>query len=176
MNNPEPKSTEEFIELLTREDQAITAYVMSMVPSSTDAQDILQETKMTLWRSYSDFEPGTSFGAWARRVALHRILDFRKRKARESQRIWFSSEVYELLSQQFESDPEVRAKQLEMLRSCIRKLQTNHQQILTLRYFHDASVDEVAARVSRTVEATYRVLSRIRLALKKCMAEASART
>ncbi len=160
---------EAFIELLTRHDAGLTAYVMSLVPSASDAQDILQETKVALWRSFEKFEPGTNFGAWARKTALHRVLDYRKRKGREGKRLWFTDECYERLAEEYEVDPEVREQRSHRLRDCIGKLQPQHREILILRYFREASIEDVAARVERTVEATYRVLSRIRLALRKCM-------
>jgi len=160
---------EAFIELLARHDQSLSAYVMTLVASSADARDILQETKIALWRSFSDFKPGTNFGAWARKTALHRILDHRKRTAREKDRLWFSTQCIERLAEDFEPEAELREQQGHQLRECIKKLQKPHQEILTLRYFRDASVEDVAARVGRTVDATYRVLSRIRLALRKCL-------
>ena len=172
-SNPSGPRTEEFIELLALYDPAISAYVMSLVPSNSDAQDILQETKIALWRSFEQFEAGTDFAAWARRTALNRVLDYRRRKGREGQRIWFSDRCYELLAKEFEADADRRAEYANHLRSCVAKLQPQHQQILTLRYFRDATVEDVAARVNRTVEATYRVLSRIRLALRKCITEAA---
>ena len=166
--------TEEFIELLALHDPVISAYVMSLVASNSDAQDILQETKIALWRSFEQFETGTDFAAWARRTALNRVLDYRRRKGRESERLWFSDRCYELLAEEFEADADRRTEHTNHLRACIAKLQPQHQQILTLRYFHDATVEDVAARVNRTVTATYRVLSRIRLALRKCVMEAAA--
>ncbi|MDF1756090.1 MAG: sigma-70 family RNA polymerase sigma factor [Verrucomicrobiales bacterium] len=160
---------EVFIELLTHHDQALNAYVMTLVASASDAQDILQETKIALWRSFESFEPGTNFGAWARKAALNRILDYRKRKGRENDRVWFSEECYEKLAEDFEPNAEVREARNHHLRECITKLQAPHREILTLRYFRDTSIEDVAARVGRTVDATYRVLSRIRLALRKCL-------
>ncbi len=172
-SNPDGPRTEEFIELLALHDPAISAYVMSLVPSNSDAQDILQETKIALWRSFEQFETGTNFTAWARRTALNRVLDHRRRKGRESRWLWFSGRCYELLAEEFEADADRRAESTNHLRACIAKLQPQHQQILTLRYFREATVEDVAARVNRTVEATYRVLSRIRLALRKCITEAA---
>ena len=160
---------EEFIELLTRHDAALTRYVMSLVPSAVDVQDILQETKMALWRSMNSFEPGTNFGAWARKTALYRVLDYRKRKGRENQRLWFSDECIELLAEEQEAHPESLEDHSQQLRACISKLQPQHREIVVLRYFRDSSVEEVALRVKRSVEATYRVLSRIRLQLRECM-------
>jgi RNA polymerase sigma-70 factor (ECF subfamily) len=172
-SNPDDPRAEQFIALLALHDPAISAYVMSLVPSNSDAQDILQETKIALWRSFEQFETGTDFAAWARRTALNRVLDHRRRKGRESQRLWFSDRCYELLAEEFEADSDRRAEYTNHLRGCIAKLQPQHQQILTLRYFREATVEDVAARVNRTVEATYRVLSRIRLALRKCITEAA---
>jgi RNA polymerase sigma-70 factor (ECF subfamily) len=172
-SDPNGPRTEEFIELLALNDPAISAFVMSLVPSNSDAQDILQETKIALWRSFEQFEAGTDFAAWARRTALNRVLDYRRRKGRESQWLWFSDSSYELLAEDFEADADRRTECANHLRACIAKLPPQHQQILTLRYFREATVEDVAARVNRTVEATYRVLSRIRLALRKCMTEAA---
>jgi len=165
----DPARMEEYIQLLTQHDQALTAYVMTLVPSSSDAQDILQDTKIALWRSFDTFESGTNFAAWARKAALFRILDYRKRKGRESKRLWFTDEVYERLAEDFETDADAREQQGDQLKACITKLQPQHREILVLRYFRDSSIEDVAARVERTVEATYRVLSRIRLALRKCI-------
>lgn len=160
---------EEFIELLTRHDQMLTGYVMSLVASAADAQDILQDTKMALWRSMAKFQSGTNFGAWARKTALNRILAYRKKKARENQRLWFTDECYEMLAEEYEEQTDDFAEKSRQLKQCIAKLQPAHREILVLRYFRDSSVEDVAARVERTVEATYRVLSRIRLALRKCL-------
>ena len=169
-NEPaDPSKVEEFIVLLTQHDPMLTNYVMAMVPSAADAQDILQETKVALWRSIDKFQTGTNFGAWARKTALYRILDYRKRKARENKRLWFTYECYELLAEEYETSPADFSGRSDKLKECIGKLQPAHREIVVLRYFRDTSVEEVAARVERTVDATYRVLSRIRLALRKCI-------
>ena len=102
------ENVEEFVELLTRYDQALTAYVMSLVPSGNDAEDILQETELALWRSFDTYQSHTDFGAWARKTALHRVLDYRKRKQRENQRLWFGEKCYELLAEEFEVGLELR--------------------------------------------------------------------
>ncbi|MGB0580737.1 MAG: sigma factor [Limisphaerales bacterium] len=85
--SPNPAKVEEFIELLTKHDQMLTGYVMSLVYRTADAQDILQDTKMALWRSMARFQSGTNFGAWARKTALHRILAYRKKKGVENKRL-----------------------------------------------------------------------------------------
>ncbi|MCA9158782.1 MAG: sigma-70 family RNA polymerase sigma factor [Planctomycetales bacterium] len=160
---------EVFVELLAQHDARLSSYVMSMVPTVAEAQDILQDTKLALWRSFNSYELGTDFGAWARRAALNRILDFRKRKSRENKHIWFSDQCYELLAEEFESKHDLREERMLRLKECIAKLTQRNRQLLIIRYFQDSSIDDAATRVGRSVEATYRALSRIRLALRNCL-------
>ena len=78
---PPPNSAdrdEAYLRLLAEHERALSAYVFSLVSSPADAADILQECKLALWRMFDRFEPGTDFRAWARAVALHQILNFRR--------------------------------------------------------------------------------------------------
>ena len=99
---------EQFIQLLAQYERRLAAYVITFVPRSADADNILQETKLALWRSFDQFEIGTNFGAWARQAALNRIFDFRKRKGRESKRLVFSDACLEQLADAFEQDVQQR--------------------------------------------------------------------
>lgn len=78
-----PDRAEEFVFLLARHERLLGAYVMTMVPHPQDADDILQEAKVVMWRNFGKFELGTNFGAWARKVAFHQVLAYRKRKHRD---------------------------------------------------------------------------------------------
>lgn len=160
---------EQFIQLLAEQERRLAAYVLTFVPRAADADDILQETKLALWRSFDQFESGTCFGAWARKAAFNRILDYRKRKGRESKRLVFSDACLHQLADSFEHATEAREVRSDRLSSCVAKLSPNHRQILSLRYREELSVDTIAKRIDRTVTATYRVLSRIRLSLRDCV-------
>ena len=78
----ESDRTQEFLELLTQHDRALGVYVYSLVPRTADADDILQQTKMILWRCFDQFESGTNFLAWARKTAFHQILTYRRQNVR----------------------------------------------------------------------------------------------
>lgn len=158
-----------FIRLLAEHERRLAAYVMTLMPHTADAEDLLQETKLAMWRSFDQFEEGTSFGAWARAVAFHRVLDFRKRKARENQRICFSDECCRALADAIEESGTRREEQMTSLMDCVAQLQPVHRNMLNLRYFDQLSIDQVAEHVDRSVAATYRALSRIRLGLRDCV-------
>ena len=162
-----------FIQLLAEHERRLAAYVMTFVSSESDADDILQETKMWLWRSFDQFEAGTNFGAWTRQAAFYRIQQFYRKRGTDRKRLVFSETCLEQLAEAFEKDAEQRENRIERLSNCVAKLPPNHRQILSLRYGEELVVEEIAGRIDRTVAATYRVLSRIRLALRDCVLDVS---
>lgn len=167
--NDDDDRAELFIRLLAENERRLAAYVLTFIPAAADADDILQETKLALWRSFGQFEAGTNFGAWARRAAFNRILDFRKRKARESNRLVFSDNCLQHIADAFEEGVSEREDQANRLAHCLGKLSVDHRRILSLRYFNKLPIEQVADNMQRTTQATYRVLSRIRMVLRDCM-------
>ncbi|HPM80105.1 MAG TPA: sigma factor [Candidatus Anammoximicrobium sp.] len=55
----------------------VYAYIRALVFSGADAEDVLQEVAVVLWRKFDQFEPGTRFDQWAYRVASIQVADFR---------------------------------------------------------------------------------------------------
>lgn len=162
-----PDRTQEFLELLTRHDRALGVYVYSLVPAPHDAEDILQQTKMILWRCFDQYESGTHFLAWARKTAFHQVLTHRRQKKREAAPL--SDEVLELLHDEVCKLSDSGDRRRDALRTCVAKLPAAHRQLITLRYFEDLEIDGVAERIRSTVGAVYRALSRIRMNLMSCV-------
>lgn len=71
-------ATENFLRLLSEHERHLAAFVYSLVPRAADADDILQDVKVTMWREFGKFEPGSNFRAWARQIATHQVLNFRR--------------------------------------------------------------------------------------------------
>src|SRR5262245_25882946 len=74
---------EAFVKLLGQHQRRLQLFVSSLVPNMADAEDILQETNLVLWREFHQFELGPNFPSWACTVAFHQVLAWRKRKQRE---------------------------------------------------------------------------------------------
>ena len=156
-----------FLTLLTTHDRALSLYVYGLVPQHADADDILQQTKMVMWRSFAQFEIGTNFIAWARKIAFHQILGYRRHSKRVH--IPLSDEMLEEVGQEISRLSDQGQARREALESCLHALPNEHRQIVLLRYYEDLEVDQIAARINSTSGAVYRALSRLRFALLECV-------
>jgi len=79
--NEGPTPTEEVQLLFVRNENAIRAFIRALQPSLSDADDVLQETFLTVSRKASSFEIGTNFTAWACGIARLKVLEnFRQNK------------------------------------------------------------------------------------------------
>ena len=165
--NPAP-DTEAYLRLLGQHDRWLATYVYSLVASRADADDILQEVKVTMWKHFAKFAPGTNFRAWARQIAMHQILNYWRvvKKLPHSQ---LEEQFIEAVAAEIDRRAETLDRKADALRLCLRKLPEAHRKIVVWRYYEDCGVEEIARKSERTVEAVYRLLSRIRGALNECV-------
>jgi RNA polymerase sigma-70 factor (ECF subfamily) len=159
--------TELFIRLLGENHRRLYLYVTSLVPNRADAEDILQQTNLVLWREFEQFEPGTNFTAWACRVALNQVLCWRKKRQRD--RLVFCEDFFEAVAEELNSEMARLEQRSQVLGSCINKLPPHHRNLIRLRYQDGSSVESIASELHRTVDAVYRMLSRIRQVLHRCV-------
>ncbi|MEO6245078.1 MAG: sigma-70 family RNA polymerase sigma factor [Opitutaceae bacterium] len=166
--NPSPERDEAYLRLLAEHERALRAYVYSLVGSAADAADILQECKLALWRMFDRFQPGTDFRAWARTVALHQILNFRRAAKRrpELPQEW---EFIEAVAAEMDCRADELDGRAEWLRHCLKKLPEHHRAMVVWRYYDECDVETIAAKSRRSVLAVYRLLSRIRETLNDCI-------
>ena len=168
-----PDPAEEFVFLLARHERLLGAYVMTMVPHPHDADDVLQEAKVVMWRHFAKFTPGTNFGAWARKIAFHQVLAYRKRRHRD--RLDFSEDFLRTVADEAESSADRLEQRARLLHECMARLPGEHRAALHLRYHEGLSLEDMAARLERTVGALYRLLSRVRHVLHECVSKSLAR-
>jgi RNA polymerase sigma-70 factor, ECF subfamily len=147
------------------------SYILTLVPSLTDADDILQETNAILLRKRNEFAPDTEFGAWACRVAYFEVLTYRRRKQRERVRMLISSEqlldrLADEATQRYAVDESVPIAKLE---GCMGKLSPLYRQLLGLRYRQNQSSEQIAADMGRSASAIRQLLYRIRTQLLTCL-------
>jgi RNA polymerase sigma-70 factor (ECF subfamily) len=157
----------QFISLYNQEQRRIYALIRSMVFNRSDADDIFQETCTALWKSFGDFQPGTSFFAWAAQVTRHRVLAFGKKRQRDF--LSFGDETLLAIADEVESQDKLFESRREALDKCLDKLSSRDRELLQNRYENSRSTVAMAAELNRPLETLYKSLQRIRHNLLKCI-------
>ena len=156
-----------YVQLLRQHQNQIFGYIFCMVRNFSDAEDVFQQTSLTLWDKFEEFIPGTSFMAWAKAVARNKTLTFLRTKRRE--RTKFSDEVLDQLAECELWSPEALDERISALARCRQKLSKIDQTLLAKCYSTAGSIRDVAEQLERPVESVYSSLSRIRRALYDCI-------
>lgn len=162
-----PQRVDAFVRLLGQNQRRLFLYVMNLVPNWTDAEEIVQETNLVLWREFGQFQLGTNFAAWACKVAFHQVLAWRKRKQRD--RLQFSDAFLEAVAREADAAADVLEERSQALAGCIDRLPPPQRDLLRMRYSDGMTVEAIAQKIDRSTEAVYRALSRIRHSLHQCV-------
>ena len=156
-----------FVRLFTSHEVRLRAFAMSLIPHWADAEDVLQQANLILWKKFDQFEIGTEFFAWAARIVYLEAKDFRKRKLRS--KIRFGDEFFDAVAAEANEVSGELAERQHVLGECVAKLPEKHRQLLRLRYEHGGSGAQIAGASGRSADAIYNALCRIRKALVDCV-------
>ena len=166
--NMDQNSPAETIRQISLHQAVLLAYILTLHPDRSEAQDILQETNVVLWQKIGEFQPGTNFKAWAFRIAYLQTLAHFKRVKR-GHWLGFSSELLETLADEAEpllNDFEQRQR---ALRKCVEKLPEKDRDIVRAHYESEQPLAEISAQLGRSVGALKQVLFRVRRTLRACI-------
>lgn len=167
MSGADSNRDDKIVELLTGSQQQLARYVRTLVPNRSDADEVLQETNLYIWRNAEKYELGTNFTAWICRIAHYQVLTHRKRQTRS--RLYFSDALVEQLAPRAAESAAERSDDVETFESCVAKLSQRDRTLINLRYEPGANVRSVADQVGRSTKAVYYALGRIRAWLLECM-------
>lgn len=176
MDDPTPDvrdQGEAFLRQMAAHERWLATYIYSLLPGAADADDILQECKVVMWKQFGRFEAGTNFRAWARTIALHLVLNHRRSEQRRPYAM-LGREFIEAVAAEIDRRSDELDRQSEVLKQCLQKLPEAHRAIIVWRYYEDCDIAAIAVKSGRTEEAVYRLLSRIRQVLSECIERNSA--
>ena len=158
---------DQFLDAYLAIQDGLRAFVQSVIGDRVQADDIVQEVALVLWRKCESFDPSrASFATWARGITGTEILRHRQRYARS--RLVLNPEVIQGFAAAWEELDE-QDPRLEALEACVQQVPTKQRQALDLRYREGLEISEVASRLGRGTEAVGKALQRLRNALADCV-------
>jgi RNA polymerase sigma-70 factor (ECF subfamily) len=147
-------------------------YVMAMTRSLDAAEEILQEVAVVMLERRKEGEVIQDFRAWTKEVVRRQTLVWLRRQI-DRRRVLVGAELLESIADVMgeEDVSELDARhEIEALRRCMQKVPERSRVLLTMRYQQRSSFEDIATAVKTTSSAVQRSLSRLRLALRDCVA------
>lgn len=142
------------------------AFILSLTGNPNEADDVLQNTNLSLLQKQTAYRPDANFVAWAMQIAYFEVQRHRDSNARAKRRI-DDTLLDQLAARAQESVGEPTAE-LRTLRECMLRLSPPEREMLTLRY-GGKSVQAIAERLGRTAGSISQTLYRVRGRLAQCV-------
>ncbi len=141
-------------------------YLVALVRDTHLADDLLQETFLTVCEKCESFTPGTNFKAWAYSIARFKALNAVRKSAR-AERLLNPNTIENLAAHTEEEDDQ--SLRLQHLTHCITKLRGRAREAITLRYQHAVGPQEIATRLGQSANQINVLLFRSRQVLRDCI-------
>ncbi|MEW4561483.1 sigma-70 family RNA polymerase sigma factor [Bremerella sp. JC770] len=159
---------ESAIERITSNQTALRGYIRTLVRDAQQADDVLQETNMVLWRKMVQYDPNLPFLAWAYTIAYYQVLAWRQRCSRD-QIEFLDQQLLTDLAEAASSQASSFDQRVLALRKCLGELPDRQRQLIESRYAPGSTVVAIAGALGRTVTAISVSLNRIRSKLLRCI-------
>ena len=139
-------------------DPLYAGVILPRLPDAAAAEDILRDTFLTALEKIGGFTwQGRSLFAWLRQIALHKIIDVHRRRARTGRLLESLAAEQATLAQ---GDPPVdealvaaeeRALVSRRMRDALANVRERYREVLTLRLVDELPREECARRLGVTI-------------------------
>ncbi|WP_053084559.1 sigma-70 family RNA polymerase sigma factor [Catenovulum maritimum] len=155
-----------FIELFEADRKRIYAYIYAFVMDKATADDLFQETSMTLWHEFDKFQPNTSFAKWANAIVFNRVRSYRRENTKLSYGL--SDELLNELSDTatYDTSSEKRWNALQLCRSKLREID---QKLYDNFYIKNLTANQIADNTGRSIPAIRKSIHNLRKKLFDCI-------
>ena len=155
-----------------RENQAgLRAFIRSLGVESDWVDDLAQEVLITAFRKRVVFDDAKDFGRWLRGIARNHVANERRKNSRRSRLM--ESAIADLLLETQEAPSFTQTTTFDQisdaLQHCVGQLPKRSQLLLVRRYQGGENATVLAGVFEQSAEAIRQTLSRIRLAVKRCV-------
>ena len=167
MRDQKDEQYESFLKLYRANESCISRYVLALCPNFSAAEDIVQETMLVMWRKFGQYEPGTNFVAWGMQIARINVLNYMRKQ--KPGIVHFDNNALENISRHGKHIDSNREAYLAALEACTNELPEHSKKMITLRYAENMKVTEIALKLQKTLNSTYKAMSRLHHALLTCI-------
>lgn len=149
----DPKTREKaFRELIKRYKERLYWHIRKIVISHDDADDVLQNTFIKIYKNIDKFNGKSKLFSWMYRIATNESITFINKRAKE--RNIDISEMHEQLASTLESDVHFSGDEIQLiLQKAIATLPQKQQLVFNLKYFEEIKYEDMSDILETSVGA-----------------------
>jgi RNA polymerase sigma-70 factor (ECF subfamily) len=129
--------------LYSRHHVRVYRFALRFLNDEAAAEDTVSEVFIDVWRQAERFEGRSQVTTWLLAIARNKALSVLRRRSAEE----LDDEVAEFIEDPSDN-PEIamqKTQRASMLQDCLTQLSPAHREIVDLVYYHEKTVEEVAA-------------------------------
>jgi RNA polymerase sigma-70 factor, ECF subfamily len=131
--------------LFARHHVRVYRFVLRLMRNEATAEELVSDIFLEIWRGAGKFEGRSAVSTWMLSIARFKALSALRRRPEEQ----LDEQTADAIADHAD-DPEIALAKKDkgaVLRQCLGKLSAEHREIVDLVYYHEKSVNEVAAIV-----------------------------
>ena len=141
-----------FNQLVQKYQERLYWQIRKIVVSHDDADDVLQNSMIKIWRSLGDFRSESGLYTWLYRIATNESLSFLKQKKKKTFAPWV--DVEQRMSEDLEADPWFNGDEIQLkLQQAILKLPEKQRIVFNMKYFDEVKYEEMSKILGTSVGA-----------------------
>jgi RNA polymerase sigma-70 factor, ECF subfamily len=158
---------DQFAEHFVRNENKVYRYILTLVPNWADADELFQQTCLTIWKRWEEFDLARPFTPWACGIAHNLVRNFARK--RERGQLTLDEEVIDALGALRIDRDDLLEERRAALAGCMGKLPAEQRDLIEDYYAGGQDVGALARRIGRTSNVVYKLLRKIRAALHDCV-------
>lgn len=156
-----------FISRMNASQRQLRAFVVGLAPTQADADDLLQEVNLALWRKRDKYDPSQDYLRWAFGFAALEMKSHRRKSAQD--RHWFSDATIEQLALDWQQTSTYLDDCRFALSTCLQKLGEAEKEVVNAKYGRQLSVKQIASETGKPQSTIYKVFARALKSLRVCI-------
>ncbi|TAE17256.1 MAG: sigma-70 family RNA polymerase sigma factor [Bacteroidetes bacterium] len=132
-----------FTQIIKKYQEKLYWHIRRMVVEHEDANDVLQNLMIKVWKSLANFREDSQLYTWLYRIATNESLTFLEKQKRTATSTW--DDVAETMTNKVKADSFFDANKLEWkLQLAIQQLPDKQKLVFNLRYFDEMPYEKMS--------------------------------
>ena len=149
--NPETQNNA-FRQLVSQYSRPLYSHIRNIVLDHDDANDVMQNTFIKVFRNLSNFKGESKLFSWIYRIATNEALTFISQKAKKAG--ISNEEVLEKQAQELHADNYFDGDEIQLkLQKAVAKLPEKQQLVFKMRYFEEMKYEDMSEILDTSVGA-----------------------